>query len=71
MHQQGLEELAALHARMDPILRSLGYTTGSVGERMTALGEDPRFKFAEGDAGRGEILAFHRRLLNSGLMDRL
>jgi len=58
IHQQGLEELAALHARMDPILREIGYTTGTVGERMQALSEDPRYKFAEGDPGRKEIMDF-------------
>ncbi|MEQ1810893.1 MAG: DUF885 family protein, partial [Terricaulis sp.] len=58
VHQMGLDELRALHARMDPILRSIGYTEGSVGARMTALGADPRYKFAEGDPGRAEIMAF-------------
>jgi uncharacterized protein (DUF885 family) len=43
---------------MDPILRDIGYTDGSVGARMTALSEDPRYKFAEGDPGRAEIMAF-------------
>ena len=58
IHKRGLEELAALHARMDPILKSLGYTQGTVGERMTALGSDKRFMFPEGDPGRAEIMAF-------------
>ena len=58
VHQMGLEELRALQARMDPILKSLGYNKGSVGERMQALGKDPRYKFSPGDKGRAEILAF-------------
>ncbi|MEC7740932.1 MAG: DUF885 domain-containing protein, partial [Pseudomonadota bacterium] len=58
VHRQGLEELDALHARMDPILRGIGYTSGSVGERMQALSQDPRYKFAEGDPGRAEIMDF-------------
>jgi uncharacterized protein (DUF885 family) len=58
VHEMGLEELRALHGRMDPILRSIGYTEGSVGARMTALGNDPRYQFAEGDPGRAEIMAF-------------
>lgn len=58
IHRRGLAELAELHARMDPILKGLGYTTGTVGARMAALGEDKRFMFAEGDPGRAEILAF-------------
>jgi len=58
VHEMGLEELRALQARMDPILRGLGYTKGSVGERMQALGKDPRYHFSPGDKGRAEILAF-------------
>jgi len=58
VHAMGLEELRALQARMDPILKSLGYTQGSVGERMQALGRDPRYKFSPGDKGRAEIMAF-------------
>lgn len=58
IHQMGLTQLDEIHGRMDPILRDLGYTQGSVGDRMTALSEDPRFKFAEGDPGRAEIMAF-------------
>src|SRR5690606_22673039 len=57
VHALGLEELKALQARMDPILRTLGFTSGTVGERMTALGRDPRFHFPPGDKGRGEIVA--------------
>jgi uncharacterized protein (DUF885 family) len=58
VHQMGLDELASLHGRMDPILRSLGYTKGSVGDRMTALGKDPRYHFSPGDKGRAEIMSF-------------
>jgi uncharacterized protein (DUF885 family) len=58
IHELGLSELEALHARMDTILRTIGYSAGTVGERMTALALDPHYQFAEGDAGRSEILAF-------------
>ena len=58
VHQMGLQQLNELQARMEPILKSLGYTQGSVGERMQALGKDPRYKFSEGDKGRAEIMAF-------------
>ncbi|NMW30867.1 DUF885 domain-containing protein [Altererythrobacter sp. RZ02] len=58
VHEQGLEELASLHGRMDPILKDIGYTVGTVGERMQALSQDPRYKFAEGDPGRKEIMDF-------------
>jgi uncharacterized protein (DUF885 family) len=58
VHQMGLKQLAELQGRMDPILRSLGYTQGSVGERMQALAKDPRYKFSEGDKGREEIKTY-------------
>jgi uncharacterized protein (DUF885 family) len=58
IHAMGLTQLDEIHGRMDPILRDIGYTQGSVGDRMTALGQDPRFKFAEGDPGRAEIMQF-------------
>lgn len=52
-----------LHARMDPILREIGYTSGSVGERMQALSRDPRYQFAQGDPGREQIMDFiHERI---------
>lgn len=58
IHEQGLAELDDLHGRMDTILKDIGYTKGTVGERMQALSEDPEYKFAEGDPGREEIFAF-------------
>lgn len=58
VHQMGREELAALQSQMDPILRSLGYTDGSVGARMTALGKDKRYHFSGGDKGRAEIMNY-------------
>ncbi len=63
VHELGRSELERLHARMDPILRQAGYGQGSVGERMKQLAKDPRYKFAPGDTGRAEIMAFiHERL---------
>jgi uncharacterized protein (DUF885 family) len=58
VHRMGMDQLAELQGQMDPILKSLGYTKGTVGARMTALGEDPRFQYPDTDAGRAEILAF-------------
>jgi uncharacterized protein (DUF885 family) len=63
VHEMGLEQLNELQGRMDPILKSLGYTRGSVGERMQALGKDPRYKFSEGDKGRAEIMDFIQQRL--------
>ncbi|MCC7394255.1 MAG: DUF885 domain-containing protein [Sphingomonadaceae bacterium] len=57
VHQMGRDQLAMLQSRMDPILRSIGYTQGSVGERMTALGHDPAYQFPDNDTGRAQIIA--------------
>ena len=58
VHESGRSDLARLHARMDTILKQLGLSQGSVGERMQGLARDPRYTFPEGDKGRAEILAF-------------
>jgi uncharacterized protein (DUF885 family) len=58
VHELGRSELARLHGRMDAILKEIGYTRGTVGERMNGLANDPRYQFTEGDAGRAEILRF-------------
>ncbi|MFM6933213.1 MAG: DUF885 domain-containing protein [Novosphingobium sp.] len=56
IHEIGKTQLAELQARMEPLLQKLGYTKGTVGQRMKALGEDPRYQFPENDAGRREII---------------
>jgi uncharacterized protein (DUF885 family) len=58
VHEMGRRELDQLHARMNEILKSVGYTRGSVGTRMQALAKDRRYRFPEGDTGRAEIMAF-------------
>jgi uncharacterized protein (DUF885 family) len=58
VHKMGRSELQRLHTQMDAILKGIGYSQGSVGERMRALAKDPRYKFSEGDKGRAEIMAF-------------
>ncbi|HEY3883978.1 MAG TPA: DUF885 domain-containing protein, partial [Vicinamibacterales bacterium] len=58
VHEMGRSELQRLQAQMDAILKNIGYSQRSVGERMKALAKDPRYKFSEGDRGRAEIMAF-------------
>jgi uncharacterized protein (DUF885 family) len=58
VHRMGLAQLAELQGRMEPILRSLGLTQGTVGERMTALGKDPKYLFPNTYAGRKQILDY-------------
>jgi uncharacterized protein (DUF885 family) len=63
VHDTGRNELERLHAQMDTILKQLGASQGSVGERMKALAADPRYAFPEGDTGRAEIMAFIQKRL--------
>ena len=65
VHQMGLDQLRAIQAEMDTILKKEGYSQGSVGARMEALARDPRFTFPEGDPGRAEIMKF----LNTRIAD--
>ena len=64
VHALGQSELQRLHAEMDSILKGVGYQKGTVGERMRALADDPRYRFAEGDPGRAEIMAFIQKRLD-------
>ena len=56
--RQGEEELKSYQSQMDALLRPLGYTQGSVGERMAALGRDPRYLFPNDDKGRAQVIAY-------------
>ena len=57
VHAQGKDELERLQSQMDGILKSIGYSDGPVGARMTALGKDPRYRYPETDEGRAQIMA--------------
>ena len=57
IHQLGLSEVARIQREMDAKLRAQGMDKGTVGERMAALTKDPRFQYADTDAGRAELLA--------------
>jgi uncharacterized protein (DUF885 family) len=63
IHELGLQQLAEIQARMDPLLRQLGYTQGTVAARAVALQKDPRYAFPANDAGRAQIIsAMEQRL---------
>jgi len=56
VHQMGLAQVAEISAELETILRGQGYTNGSVGERLNAVGK--RQEYADSDAGRAELLAY-------------
>lgn len=64
VHEMGRNELRRLETQMDEVLKQIGYSQGSVGERMKALAKDPRHQFSAGDKGRAEIMAFIQNRLD-------
>ena len=57
IHALGLEQVAALSARADGLLKAQGLTQGTVGERIAALGRDPAQLYPNTDAGKEQLLA--------------
>lgn len=66
IHRIGLDEVARITGEMDAKLKRQGYGSGDVGARMNALAEEQRFRFADSDAGREQLLGY----LN-GLIERI
>ncbi len=56
IHRIGLDEVARLEKAMDARLRELGLRDGSVAARVRTLSTDPRYTYADSDAGRSELL---------------
>ena len=57
IHQLGLEQVAEIEGRMDALMRENGLTQGTTGERLTAMGRDPRFLYPNTDEGKEQLLA--------------
>jgi len=55
IHEIGLREVAAIESQMDVLLRQIGYTEGTVRERVEALKE--AMAYPVNDAGRTAIMA--------------
>jgi len=64
VHALGLAEVARIAAQMDALLKAQGLTSGSVGERMMALSEDPRFLLPNDADGRRQALERYQRILD-------
>lgn len=64
IHRIGLAEVARIDKEMDALLVRQGLREGTVGERMQALNKDPRFLYADSDAGRTELVADIQRSLD-------
>ena len=56
VHQMGIEQNRAIEARMDGILKANGLSQGTVGERMIAMGNDPKYLYPDTDDGRVRLV---------------
>ena len=58
VHQMGLDQVAQISSELDRILKGQGYTQGSVGERLNALGQSSSQAWSDTDAGRADLLTY-------------
>ncbi|ARR53209.1 DUF885 domain-containing protein [Rhizorhabdus wittichii DC-6] len=65
VHQMGREQVAEISGQIDAILKKEGMTKGTVGERLTALNNDPKQLFANTDAGRAELIDYINGLVKA------
>lgn len=56
-HREAWNEIAAINARLDPLLQAQGLNDGSIGARLHQLGQDPRYLYDDTGAGRAAVLA--------------
>lgn len=57
LHRIGLQQVEEISAELDTLLRREGLREGSVGARLTALGDDPRYLYPNTAEGRERLLA--------------
>jgi len=57
IHQMGLAQVAEISAELDTILKANSLTTGTVGERLTALNGRPDQLYPDTPGGRAALLA--------------
>lgn len=56
IHQVGLDEVKRISQEMDNILKAQGLVSGTVGQRMLQINDDPQFLYEDSDAGRQQLL---------------
>jgi uncharacterized protein (DUF885 family) len=57
IHQLGLDTVKSYSARIDAIMKEHGLTKGTVGQRLRAMFDDPKFRYPNTDAGKDKLLA--------------
>jgi uncharacterized protein (DUF885 family) len=56
LHAVGLQTVAEISARMDELMRKLGMEHGSVGQRLSSIFQEPRFRYPSDESGRERVL---------------
>jgi uncharacterized protein (DUF885 family) len=64
IHQLGIDQAKEITARLDGLLKAQGLTSGTVGERISALAKDPRSLYPNTDAGKADAIAYCNQRLN-------
>jgi uncharacterized protein (DUF885 family) len=65
VHELGLAQVAEITAQLDTLLKSAGFTQGTVGERLSALNKSPAQLYPDTDEGRVALISG----LNQGVKD--
>ncbi|RVT94834.1 DUF885 domain-containing protein [Sphingomonas crocodyli] len=65
IHKIGLDQVKMLQAQLDMRLRQIGYSKGSILQRIDALAADPKQQFADTPVGREALLTYVRGLVSA------
>ncbi len=57
VHQMGLDVVKDHTAKIDAIMKANGLTQGTVGERLRAMYNDPKFRYENTDAAKEKLIA--------------
>ena len=57
IHAIGLIEVERIHAEMDQLLNTIGYTEGTVGARMSEMLQDPAYIYPNTAEGKARLMA--------------
>lgn len=57
IHETGLALVDEIGGRIDALMRKNGMTKGTVGERLRAMFDDPKFQYPNTDAGKEKLIA--------------
>ena len=57
IHKLGLDIVKAQSAQMDALMKANGLTKGTVGQRLRAMFDDPKFRYPNNDPGKQKLIA--------------